>query len=176
MFCYKCGIELGEKDQFCNKCGFVVSSIEVVDDDTSNIIVSHENTKPPDFALAGYILVVLGNLITLGVTLAIYTRLYDDFEIIVVSLLILIYLTIQTFTMAHGIVTVESILTTHTEFNKIRKLLKKDENGINDEEFEREEIKEVTQKISKAKIKMYINGVFIFIIYIIAIVNLLGTL
>ncbi len=160
MFCHKCGKEINENDKFCNSCGAIIGVTE-----TKNY-----------WKYLGYVWAVIINLITLGVVIAIYSSLYDSFEIISISILILIYLSIQTFAMTYGNATIENVFLMHAEFERLRKLLRKNDEMEEDEEFEKEEIKEARKKTNKAKVKMYINAGFAFIIYVIAIFNLLGAL
>ena len=118
-----------------------------------------------------YLWTVLVNLITLGVVVAIYDAILSSFEIIVVSLLILIYLSVQSFTMSYGKITVETAFGLDEEFKRIRKLLKN--------EPTRDEIdglKETKKKVGKEMVKTYINAAFIVIIYLITLVNLFGAL
>lgn len=159
MFCHKCGKEMAEGDKFCNSCGTVVGMSD----------------KKNYWKYLGYAWTVIVNLITIGVVLGIYSNLYQSFEVIVVSLLILIYLSIQTFAMTYGNATIDAAFSMNFEFQRLRKLVQK--NQIDeDEESEREEIQEARKKVDKAKIKMYINAGFAFIIYIIALFHIFGAL
>lgn len=118
-----------------------------------------------------YIWTIIINLITLWVIFAIYDKMYEDFEKITASILILIYLSFQSFSMVYGKTTVENILALNTEFSRIRELLKSKPS-----KNEIEELKKANRKISKEMIKMYINAIFSFIIYIIALKNLFNAL
>lgn len=111
------------------------------------------------------------NLITIGVVLAIYGKVYENFEIIIVSILILIYLSFQGFSMIYGQTIMATAFGLDTEFKRIRKLLKDEPNRD-----EKEEIQEAKKKVNKATIKMYINAAFLFIIYLIALFHLFGAL
>ncbi len=145
-------------DKFCNSCGAVVAV----------------NEKKNYWKWAGYAWTVIVNLITIGVVLGIYSNLYQSFEIIVVSILILIYLSIQTFAMTYGNATVDTAFAMNFEFQRMRKLLQK--NQTEEDEDEKEEIQEVRKKVDKAKVKMYINAGFAFVIYIIALGNIFNSL
>ncbi len=160
MFCIKCGEKMNEGEQFCNNCGASV----------------YEKEKKNYWRFARYIWTVIVNLITIGVVIAIYSNIYDSFEVIVVSLLILIYLSIQTFATTSGNTSISTAFYNHEQFSRIRKLLKNSEVVSEDEEYENEEFLEAKKKFDKAKTKMYINIGFAFIIYIIALFNLLGAL
>jgi hypothetical protein len=161
MFCYKCGEEIKEHDKFCEHCG--ASTVGHVE---------HKEEKKTDvWKWFGYGWTVIVNLITLGVVVAIYSNIYDSFEIITVSLLILIYLSIQSITMIYGKTTIETVFAYDSEFKRIRKLLREQP-----DEYEEEEIQVAKKKVGKAMVKMYTNGSFIFIIYLIALWNLFSTL
>jgi predicted nucleic acid-binding Zn ribbon protein len=160
MYCYKCGKEMTGDDKFCKSCGAVAG----------------EEQKNDSLKWVGYTWTVIVNLVTLGVVVGIYNSIYNSFEIITVSILIIIYLSIQTFAMTYGNATIESLFSTHAEFERIRKILNKNNENEDDEELEKEELKEAREKVNKAKIKMYINSAFIFILYIIAVWHIFGSL
>ena len=119
----------------------------------------------------GYTWTVIVNLVTLGVAIAIYSNIYDSFEIITVSLLLLIYLGVQSFSMVYGKTTVETAFAYDAEFKRLRKLLKDEP-----DEYEEEETQLAKKKVSKAMVKMYINAGFLLIIYLIALWHLFGAL
>ena len=156
MYCHKCGKEVKENDKYCLDCGTTLTT---------------SKTKKKFFRWLSYGWTIIINLVTIGVVLAIYDNLYDDFEIIAVSLLILIYLSLQTYIITFGKATASTVFALDGEFKRLRKLL-------NDEsdEYEEEEIRKAKKKLDVAEIKMYINGVFLFIIYLIALFNLFGAL
>ncbi len=155
MFCHKCGKELEEDDKFCDGCGAVIGAAE----------------KKNYWKWLGYAWTIVINLITIGVVLAIYDNVYASFETIVVSLLILIYLSFQSFSMIYGKTTAETAFALDGEFKRVRKLLKDEPN-----EYGAEEIQEAKKKVDKAMVKMYINAAFLFIIYLIALSQLFGAL
>jgi len=119
----------------------------------------------------GYIWTVIVNLITIGVVFAIYDNVYDSFEIIVVSLLILIYLGFQSFSMIYNKTMIETAFVLDGEFKRIRRLLKNEPN-----EYKTKKIQEAKKKADKAMVKMYINSIFLFIIYLITLFYLFGEL
>lgn len=155
MFCHKCGKEIEEDDKFCNNCG---TAIEIAE-------------KKNYLKWLSYAWTVVINLIVIGVVLAIYDRVYRSFEVIIVSLLILIYLGFQSFSMVYSKTIAETAFALDNEFKRIRRLLKEEP-----DEYELEELQEAKKKVDKAMIKMYINAIFIFIIYLIALFNLFGAL
>lgn len=119
----------------------------------------------------GYAWNVIINLISVFVVLAIYNKVYEDFETIVVSLLVLIYLSIQGFLIAYSKTTTDVAFALDTEFKQIRKLLNNEP-----DEYEKEDLQEAKKKVGKANVKMYINAAFLSIIYLIALVYLFGAL
>jgi predicted nucleic acid-binding Zn ribbon protein len=155
MFCYKCGKEMGEGDKFCNSCGAVVGGGE----------------KKNYWRYLSYAWTVIINLITVGVVFAIYGSVYASFETIVVSLLILIYLSLQGSSMIYSTTTAETAFALDAEFKRIRKLLKDEP-----DEYENEKVQEAKKKVDKAMVKMYINAGFLLIIYLIALFHLFGAL
>lgn len=171
MFCKNCGNKIEEDSIFCVQCGTPVEQVENTDEggiDTKKIKKVWNSF--------GYIWTVIVNIITVFVVVSIYDSLYDDFEIIVVSLLILIYLSIQTFIMTYGNILIKNAFSLNSEFNRIRKLIQNNEDYEYEENLEKEDIEEAHKKTNKAEIKMYINAGFAFIIYLIALYNLFGVL
>lgn len=118
-----------------------------------------------------YAWTIVVNLITIGVVLAIYDQVYENFETIAVSILILIYLSIQSFSMTYGHTITTAAFGLDTEFKRIRKLLKDEPNKI-----EKEGIEKAQKKVNEATIKMFINASFLLIIYLIALFQLFGAL
>jgi len=119
----------------------------------------------------GYAWTVIVNLITIGVVLAIYGKVSANFEVIVVSILILTYLSAQSFSMIYGKTIVATAFGLDNEFKRLRKLLKDEPR-----KDELEELKEAKKKVDNSMIKMYINAGFLFIIYLIALFHLFGSL
>lgn len=155
MFCYKCGKELNEDDKFCDSCGATVGIAE----------------KKNYWKWLSYTWTIIVNLITIGVVLAIYDSVYASFETIVVSLLIFIYLSFRGFLILYGKTIAETAFALDGEFKRIRRLLKDE---LDDSETE--EVQEAKKKVDKSIVKMYINAVFLFIIYLITLFQLWGAL
>lgn len=122
-----------------------------------------------------YTWTVVANLLALIVTIAIFDSTYSSFEIIVFSLLILIYINLLSFGWIYGQAKVKEVLMVHEEFKRIRKLLKENINE-DDEDFEQEDLKNAKEKARQNEIKFYINSVFMIIIYGIVLVSLFGAL
>jgi len=119
----------------------------------------------------GYAWTVLLNLITTAVVVAIYRRVNNGFETIIVSLLVLIYFSIAANFMLWGQARVDAALGLDFEFKRIRKLLNNEPTEDETEEFE-----ESKMMMERVKIKRYINAGFLLINGAIVIVNLFGAL
>lgn len=164
-----CGISRDEFGQSSEILKYIDKLLNEKDNTTTKKDVVAE--KKNSWRWLGYAWTVVVNLITIGVVLAIYGKVYESFEIIVVSILILIYLSFQGFSMIYGQTIAATAFGLDTEFKRIRKLLKDEPNR-----YEKEEIQEAKKKVDKATIKMYINAAFLFIIYLIALFQLFGAL
>ncbi|MCX6792910.1 MAG: hypothetical protein NTY12_02700 [Candidatus Falkowbacteria bacterium] len=141
--------------------------------DKKEIVASEDSDaiKKNPWRWLGYTWTIIINLITIGVVLAIYDKVYANFEIIVVSILILIYLSLQSFSMIYGRTIWQTALGLDVEFKRIRKLLKNEPN-----KDEKDEMQEAKKTVNEAMIKMYINAAFLFIIYLITLLHLFGAL
>jgi hypothetical protein len=119
----------------------------------------------------GYVWTIIVNLITIGIVFAIYSQVSGNLEIILFSILILIYLSIQSFMISYGNTTGSFLLYVNEEFGRIRKLLK---NEPSKEEIE--EVKEAKKKLGKEKIKGLINAISLAIVFLIVLFHLIGAL
>ena len=154
----------------------------------------------------GYIWVVVINLVAVGAVFAIYDALTDSFEIIVVSLLVLIYINIQAFLMRYSITTGQQALFQAKQFIRIKHLIRGgqtgrssgqelfekyeriaedhpelvhdfgDPEGEADDEEEEEELSAATEQFNKGKNKMAITDGFLLLIYVIVLWNLISAL
>lgn len=113
---------------------------------------------------------ILINIITLIIAIGILNSTYADYEKIVLSMLVIIYLYIISFSSAWGLSKTQELLWLNDEFRKIRKLL-----NINEED-ESEDIQKFRDNQKKTQYKFYINGGFNFIIYVIAIFTIIWSL
>lgn len=118
---------------------------------------------------------VILNLLTIGIIVNIYSSLYESFEKIVVSILILIYLNINTFFATNSQTMMKTLINSENRFIELKKLIgqNKDSNYFSKEELE---VAEAEDKVKKVETKFYINMIFNFIMYVIAIVNLLSSI
>jgi hypothetical protein len=122
-----------------------------------------------------YAWAVLRNLIVLGIAIAIFLKADSDYEKIVFSLLVMIYLGIESFRLGVGIASATAFFFVSKELLDIKKLLK--ETDISDtaltSAFSEEKITKEEKEMNKAWIKFYIETGFISIIFFIALWNLL---
>ena len=143
---------------------------KLLNEDTTNTEKDVVTEKKNPLRWARYLWAVIVNLVTIGVVLAIYDNVHGSFEIIVISILILIYLSVQSFSMIYGPTITTTALGLDTELKRIRKLLKDKPNK------DEEEIQGVKNEVDRAVIKIRINAGFFFIIYLIALFNLFDAL
>lgn len=121
----------------------------------------------------GIIWSVVKNIITLAVVLGIFSVASTNFETVILAVLVLIYLSILTFSTLMGLHQVEFGKALNREFKDIKKLLSQDDEGY---EYTKEERKETEKQELNLLIKVWINGIFQTIIYIITLYNLLTSL
>jgi len=122
-------------------------------------------------SIMGYIWDVVINIILILIILSIYSSIHDSASVIIVSLSIFIYLSIVSIgaQLSQGLIK-NSIRTTFL-FNKIIKEIKKE----TDENLENE-IEGVGFALEKIHIKYIINSIFHFIVFVIALLNLISSL
>lgn len=122
---------------------------------------------------------VIINIITVGIVFAVFQIASDPFETAVISVLVLIYINIISFSSTWGMTTLEVNEALDRELQDIKKLLRKTnvrsdiDEELNDDEYTEEYKKELEEEKVKAKkhlkTKYYINITFQFIIYLIAL-------
>lgn len=117
---------------------------------------------------------VLINLITLGVVFAIFDAVYGSFETIVCSLLILIYVTLVSFSSIYGQTVTKKMFMDYERYKKLRDLVQQHPDPNEAAETEDEETAREAAKKSEAK--FYINAIFSFLIYITAVLNIFSAL
>ena len=118
-----------------------------------------------------YVWIVGINLVKLLIVNVILNSTYNPSEIITYCLLIIIYLSIDSFFISHNHSLIKMSLGLDEEFERVREILKEKEN-----EEEKEYLGEVKAKLNKVFIKMYINDGFNILIYIIVLFNLFSVL
>ena len=122
-----------------------------------------------------YIWTVVTNLIALLIVFAIFDAVYGSFETIILSLLVLIYISLVSLAGGFGQTKMREILVTNQEFKRLRRLLKEEQSE--DEVLdENEDVENAKAQMKKVQAKFYINSGFNLFIFTIAIINLLGSL
>ena len=158
MFCTKCGSELESGAKYCDSCWDAVEIKNYWQDVNWMKVLS-------------YLWEIAKNVISIIIVISIYDSIYDSFQIIVVSLLIIIYCDLRWFWMIFGATNSRLIFGLIDEFKKIRVLLKE-----RTDENEEAEMLKFRVKNEKNTPKFYINVGFLLLIFLIAIVHLIGAL
>ena len=107
---------------------------------------------------------IIINIITLIVVVSIFSVASTNFETVVLSVLVLIYLSIGTFSAVWGLHTIEFGEALGNELKTIKRLINKDNTEIK---------KEKAENKKQLMIKFYINASFQTIIYIITLYMLI---
>ncbi len=158
MFCTKCGSKLEPGARYCDSCWLAIEAKNYWQDVNWMKVL-------------GYLWVIAINVIAVLIVIAIYDGIYDSFETIVVSLLIIIYCDLRAFSMNYGVLNSRFVFWLNDELKKIRVLLKEKPN-----DYEEAEMEKLRINTEKNMTKVFINGGSILLIFLIAIVNLLGAL
>lgn len=158
MFCTKCGSELELGARYCDSCWLAIEAKNYWQDVNWIKVLS-------------YLWVILKNVISVVIVISIYDSIYDSFQIIAVSLLLIIYCDVRGFLMIYGITNSKFIIWLSEEFKRVRVLL-----NDNSNDYEEEEISKLRMNNEKNMPKFYINVGSLLLILLIAIVNLLGAL
>ena len=128
-----------------------------------------------------YVKMIVLNLITLGIVIGIYGKISNEFIYpntisetivnVIVSILFLIYLSLQDYYISFGEMTGELVFALDKSFNKIRGLL-----NNKPSEYEIEEMQSVENNFEKSKKLLSVNSIFLGIIYCIVIYKLLASI
>ncbi|MEK7522818.1 MAG: hypothetical protein AAB569_04495 [Patescibacteria group bacterium] len=122
-------------------------------------------------SITGYIWDFFRNTIVLLVVLAIYDNLRMSSEVIMGSLLILIYLSV----ISTGAIITQSVMRNGIAAHSYKtEVLKKI--GKEDSEDDKKEFEKANFLFEKMMYKFYLNSFFSFIIFIIVLINLFGVL
>lgn len=116
--------------------------------------------------------VVIRNVIILIILLIIFSNAGSKFERIVLSLLTLIFLSMIAFVMTYSRYKAFESKLEWERFKRLRKLLKYEPNDI-EKEIDNETEKELIEKVI-IKFNYAIEGIFIFIFFLISLFNLLS--
>ena len=125
--------------------------------------------------ILGYIWAIFINIITVGVVSACFSSVSTNFDTIILAILVLIYLSIGTFTSIWSLSQLQLAKVSDERFKVLKKLLTKGAKKEFDEN-DREEQEELEKAELNTMVKFYIGGVFRFIIYVITLFNLLTAL
>jgi hypothetical protein len=121
-----------------------------------------------------------GWAITIGfieilVTLAIFSDVYDTFEVRVLAILVIIYTTLRVIGSGIGRSIIGLTQGLEGEFRKLNKA-EYDQMNEDDKEWETEQRKETQKMLEKVDRKIIIDQIVVAVMYIIAVFNLFGTL
>lgn len=122
-------------------------------------------------SIVGYVWDIIRNLIVVGVVVGVYGRIYESPSVIMVSVLIMIYLNTITIGAQLSQSLAETNLRIYAHSDEILKKLGKEKDEDAEEEFEK-----VGFMLEKIKYKFYLNSFFSFVIFVIALVKLLGAI
>lgn len=120
-----------------------------------------------------YIWTIIAGLVQIIIAISLFGGYYSDFEIVVIALLVLVYMSVVSFSSGSGIVRVNQLAFINDQFIKIRKAITP---RITTSENEEEEREELLKMIRTAEAKFYIGTVANSIVYIIAVYHLLVAL
>ncbi|MCX6734501.1 MAG: hypothetical protein NTZ25_01160 [Candidatus Peregrinibacteria bacterium] len=164
---------IGMSEYEFRKSPFILEHIdELLNEKAKNSNVDNKETKKKSYwHWLGYVWTIIANLISIWFVLAIYSKVYESFQVIAVSILILIYSNLQGFLMSQGKTNTRNIFFIDAEFKRIRKLLNNEPT-----KSEMEEMKEAQKTVNRAMVNVYISAIFLFVLDIIAIVHLFGAI
>ena len=126
-----------------------------------------ETSEKKKWVIFGYVWTIGLNVVSFLVILGILGSVQDNFSKIIVSSLVIIYLSIDSIGVNQGTTLTTFILGLDDEFRRLRKLLKDQPS-----ESEIEEMREVRRKVELAKKKALIHSIFIFLAYLVAVYSL----
>lgn len=119
----------------------------------------------------GYMWDIIRNIIVIFILLAIFDSIYNSFETITVSLLVLIYLAVVGYGAMLSQGQVRSTLQIYSQVMGVKKQI-----GSEKDEDEKEELEKAGFLLEKATYKLYINSFFNLLIFIGVVVALLDIL
>lgn len=122
-------------------------------------------------SITGYIWDIIRNLIVIGVVLTIYSVVYESESVIIVSILILTYLSVISIGAQISQSVAKGNLLLYSQTNKILKKTGEEISGEDSDDFENANF-----LLEKFQYKFILNSVFNFVIFLIVLVNLLGAL
>lgn len=122
-------------------------------------------------SIIGYVWDVIRNLLIIVVVLGIFNHLSNPSDVIIVSILVLIFLDVIVIGAQQGQILVKNTIQTQVNISEILEKLGK----VRSVE-EKEEVEKISFFIEKVQYKFILNSIFYFIITIITLLNLLNNL
>ncbi len=116
-----------------------------------------------------YIWSVFVAILTIYIVYSLLDLFYDDFEILTTSILILIYVSINSLGISIGKILESMTLWLSGEFKKVRALLNSD---YYDEEIEDEKIDQIKQTTKDNNFNFYVKIVTNLIIYVMVVIKI----
>lgn len=114
---------------------------------------------------------IIINIISIFIIILLLGKADTNFEKIVISFLILIYVTITSSLASNSFAKLKIVESFSREFKQIRLLL----NDV-ESEYDKEQEAEMAERIKENENIFWINAIFNFIMYLIIVVNLLSAL
>lgn len=112
-------------------------------------------------------------LVTLFIAISVINHSYEPFQRVAIDLLVLTYLGVRANGIGSGFIAVEQAKTDRNRFLALMK-------AAGDTQYESEDYKERTKEddetLQRGMVKGYIQSGFIFVIFVIALLNLLDAL
>lgn len=118
--------------------------------------------------------IVIG-LVEIFVTLAVFSDVYDPFELKVLAILVIIYTTLRSVGAGVGQAIIGLTQGLEGEFRKLNKA-EYERMSEEDREWDAEKRKEGQQAVEKVNRKIMINLVIVAVMYIVAVFNLFGAI
>lgn len=150
----------------------------MIEDPTIKIVeaMKEKNKRRSDViwsgvSIVGYIWDIIRNLVIVGVVLSIYNSTSEHILVVIISLIIFVYLNTITIGAQLAQTLVKTNIGMYFHASVILKKLGKEQSEDEQEEFEKTGF-----LMEKVQYKFYLNSVFNFIIFVIALVNLLGAI
>ena len=125
-------------------------------------------------AITGYIWDIIRNLITLFIVFSIYSNIYDSDTKLLFSGILIIYLSMVAFNGISGLANAQSILFNAKMHLRTQKLILQSQGQKDNYQIEEDDILRTEITMEKTQYKFYINLVFNFILYVVAILNLIS--
>lgn len=119
-------------------------------------------------SLPSYIWLTVKDLFSVLVILGIFSIASNQFESVVFSLLVLIYLSVEGFFSSYGYKTMQVNIALFNEFLQVKKLLKYEEN-----EAEKGKADKIQEAYSRLETHIQIHSIFLLLLFLIALGNII---